>query len=564
VLIGLDDPGALDPQLVGAKAARLALARRAGISALYGVVIEVAVSLPNLAEAARVARLHGPAAGQLAMMDRELPAGLADAVREAVGSERLVVRSSSPIEESGEWSGAFASYSDVGPGELETAVLGCWSSMLRRDALARFEQAGRDPAATGMAVLVQQAITPSPGGVAHVHRDAVRISVAGDGQLAGLLQGRVAGQWAELSRGGGATGPAVQAYGLALLERVADLARACHERTGAGQLEWAFAGDRCYLLQADWRPGPSRADRAEPHSARRRGSNSAALTGDRMIEIARAVARFGGASGEELVLPWCFAPGGAGARAHGAPAATGVPARPAGRTGAAQLRCAARALAAQAWQTGADEAAVRARSALARLRDRLDADAVAEICALAPVDAADGSRVVVAAERAGALAVAAAQLFHATDVWRLSPPLLDQLLAGPPGQAHPRPGRPPAASFWEPFLAAVTCANGQVTGAEPASAGLGAGRLLMLGAPQRLAGVHERWVLHVEEPLPAYAPLLWGAAGLVSATGSAAAHLFDVARALGVPAVAGADLPEGCDRAPVVAVDGSAGQVYVL
>jgi phosphohistidine swiveling domain-containing protein len=241
-----------------------------------------------------------------------------------------------------------------------------------------------------------------------------------------------------------------------------------------------------------------------------------------------------------------------------------LPAHPAGRTSAAHIRCAATALAAQAWQTGVDEAAMLARSALARLRDRLDAGAVAEICALAPVDAADGSRVVAAAERAGAFAVAASQLFHATDVWRLSPPLLDQLLAGPLDQADPGPARPPAASAWEPFLAAVTCANGQVTGGEPASAGLGAGRLLMLGAPQRLAGVRERWVLHVEEPLPAYAPLLWGAAGLVSATGSASAHLFDVARALGVPAVAGTDLPDGCGRPPVVAVDGSAGQVYVL
>jgi hypothetical protein len=556
VLTGLDDPGALDPQLVGAKAARLALARQAGISALYGVVIEVAISLPFLAEAARVAAQHGPAAGQLAMMDRELPAGLADAVCEAVGSERLVVRSSSPVEESGEWSGAFASYADVGPGELETAVLGCWSSMLGRDALARFEQVGRHPAATGMAVLVQRAITPSPGGVVRIHHGAVRISVAGSGQLAGMLQGQVSGQWAEMLRRGSANGPAVETYGLSLLERVADLARACHERTGANQLEWAIAGDSCYLLQAH--------RRAEPRSARRHGSCSAPLTGNRIVEVARVVARFGGASGDELVLPWCFAPGGGASRDEGAPGVSGLPSHSAGRTGAAQLRYAARALTAQAWRTGADEAAWLARSALARLRDRLDPDAVAELYALSSIDAAQGSRVVATAERAGAFAVAAAQLFDATDVWRLSPSLLDQLLAAPFDQANPRRASPPTASTWEPFLAEVARANGQVTGAEPASAGLGAGRLLVLGTPQRLAGIRERWVLYVAEPLPAYAALLWGAAGLVSATGSASAHLFDVARTLGVPAVAGADLSAGCGRTPVVAVDGLAGQVFIL
>lgn len=556
MLTSLDDPRALDPDLVGAKAARLALARRAGISTLTGVVVEVAISLPFLAEAACAASQHGPAAAQLAMMDRELPAGLADAVCKAVGPERLVVRSSSPLEEPGEWSGAFASYTDVGPGELEAAVLGCWSSMFRRDALARFEQAGRDPAATGMAVLVQQAITPSPGGVARVHRGAVRISVADDGQLAGLLQGQVSGQWAELPLRGTADGPAVEAFGLPLLERVADLARACHEKTGANQLEWAFAGDRCYLLQAD--------RRAEPRSARRRASRSVVVTGDRIVEIARAAARFGGPSGDELVLPWCFAPGASGSRGEGAPGVTSLAGPSAGRTGAAELRRAARALTAQAWRTGGDEAARLARSALARLRDRLDPDAVSELLALAPVNEADASRIVAVAERAGAVAVAGGRLFDATDVWRMPLSLLDQLLAAPPNGTNPSRADPPPASAWEPFLAEVACANGQVTGAEPASAGLGAGRLLELGAPQRLAGVRERWVLHVTEPLPSYAPLLWGAAGLVSATGSASAHLFDVARTLGVPAVAGADVPVVGGRALVVAVDGSAGRVYVL
>jgi phosphoenolpyruvate-protein kinase (PTS system EI component) len=55
--------------------------------------------------------------------------------------------------------------------------------------------------------------------------------------------------------------------------------------------------------------------------------------------------------------------------------------------------------------------------------------------------------------------------------------------------------------------------------------------------------------------------LLWDAAGLVTESGSPAAHLFESARALRVPAVCGVSLPLG-DR--IVAVDGHAGVVATL
>jgi phosphoenolpyruvate-protein kinase (PTS system EI component) len=49
---------------------------------------------------------------------------------------------------------------------------------------------------------------------------------------------------------------------------------------------------------------------------------------------------------------------------------------------------------------------------------------------------------------------------------------------------------------------------------------------------------------------------------LVTASGSPAAHLFEAARALRVPAVCGVDL--GDNRDVVVAVDGSTGAVATL
>ncbi|HEX5695836.1 MAG TPA: PEP-utilizing enzyme, partial [Acidimicrobiia bacterium] len=70
-----------------------------------------------------------------------------------------------------------------------------------------------------------------------------------------------------------------------------------------------------------------------------------------------------------------------------------------------------------------------------------------------------------------------------------------------------------------------------------------------------------RGIITSPQPIPNLAPLLWDAAGLVTATGSPAAHLFESARALGVPAVCGLELDEA-DQ--IVAVDGHAGVVATL
>jgi phosphoenolpyruvate-protein kinase (PTS system EI component) len=63
------------------------------------------------------------------------------------------------------------------------------------------------------------------------------------------------------------------------------------------------------------------------------------------------------------------------------------------------------------------------------------------------------------------------------------------------------------------------------------------------------------------QPVPNLAPLLWDAAGLVTETGSPAAHLFESARALGIPAVCGVELT---DANQIVAVDGNTGVVATL
>jgi phosphoenolpyruvate-protein kinase (PTS system EI component) len=69
-------------------------------------------------------------------------------------------------------------------------------------------------------------------------------------------------------------------------------------------------------------------------------------------------------------------------------------------------------------------------------------------------------------------------------------------------------------------------------------------------------------VITSARPVPNLAALIWDAAGLVTTTGSPAAHLFEAARALRVPAVCGVDL--GAPGHQVVAVDGTDGAVALL
>ncbi|HKX76688.1 MAG TPA: PEP-utilizing enzyme, partial [Acidimicrobiia bacterium] len=72
-------------------------------------------------------------------------------------------------------------------------------------------------------------------------------------------------------------------------------------------------------------------------------------------------------------------------------------------------------------------------------------------------------------------------------------------------------------------------------------------------------------VIVARQPIPHLAPLLWTAAGLVTLSGSPAAHLFASARSLGVPAVAGVDLDLAAlkQRPLAVSVNGEAGVVAV-
>jgi pyruvate,water dikinase len=92
----------------------------------------------------------------------------------------------------------------------------------------------------------------------------------------------------------------------------------------------------------------------------------------------------------------------------------------------------------------------------------------------------------------------------------------------------------------------------------PASPGRATGPVRLLGEAHDVYDLPRGDILVVGRPEPWYAPFLWAAGGLVSRDGDPAAHLFEVARSLHVPAVAQVDLPA---EVTALALDGTAGWV---
>ena len=148
------------------------------------------------------------------------------------------------------------------------------------------------------------------------------------------------------------------------------------------------------------------------------------------------------------------------------------------------------------------------------------------------------------------------------------PALAGQLLAALTAVDHP--ADPAGRVRWMPFIAAIVQARGEHVPACPAAPGLGAGRLAE-ARPHGPAAACLGAVLLVDHPLPALAPLLFTARGVIARRGAAGSHLADVARSLGVPMVTGCPVDgvlgtgsPGAGPGWLAAVDGSAGDVALL
>ena len=554
-LVWLDDSEATNTALVGAKAARLAEARRQSLPVLDGFVVPVEAS--SAAIAAGVAVLgskRNSGAARTAVFGHgaaSLATELAPAA-EKLG-ETLVVRSSSRAEAAGIWAGAFSTYLGLRPDEVAAGVVGCWASAFNPATLRRAEIAGIEPGDIGMGVLVQPELAPALGGTATVGDGGEVTVVATPGHPGPIGAGRRPGEVAVVA-GDGAIQARDDSRWSPDLRRVARLARRASERTGWRHIEWAKDenGD-IYLLQAQpgarTRPGialppaPRLSGRADPNLRR----------------LVRMMLRFPGPMGEQWVWPWAL----------GMDLPTPLPAgststAPAGI--AARIREGAAALTAQRWPEVAAAAPVeRAWSALGRGDP---APLLALIERSGPVDAAAAASQV---RRLATLAVSLTDtgVIPSPDwMWYLDP----GTLAEPERRKGGVSGRI-GLSRWDPFIYEVTASQGNSISGRPSASGWGAGRLVPVRTADDAARVSPRTVIAARRPIGNLAPLLWNAAGLVTSEGGPGAHLFEVAEWMGVPAVCGANIEawigagsecSGQEGDLIVAVDGDRGRVHAL
>lgn len=532
--------------MAGAKAAWLARALRAGCPVLPGVVVPAAASQEAMRLGTRVLaeRGSGGARREVARMplDEELVAGL-----ERAGGrlgDTLVVRSSSPLEASGRWAGAFTSYLEVSPGELAVAVRGCWASAFSPGTLDRLAAEGLKAAEIHLAVLVQRRLELEAGGTATLGEDGTVQVMATGGSPAGLLQGVEAGSPLTVSPHGDVRGAGVGLVGEGAARRLAEALRRCGAETGGTAVEWGLAEGGIWLLQVG-RPERPAVPRPAPVPEAWRTPEAGRL--------ARLARRYPGPVGEAMVLPWLAAPG----------LEELVPARQE-RAGAwAEARQLARRLAGSAWEADPEEALRRAAAAFRAVRGSDPAGGLARLAGLRPAAGGEAARLLGLIEAAARGLVEQGVLPDPAVLWYLEPGEVDGIVTEGRSEIRSRIGR----TRWEPFVAGVVLGEGSRADGVAAGPGLGAGRLRVV-EPGRPGRMLPREVVVAVEPRPHLAQLLWEAAGLVTLTGGPAAHLFESARSLGIPAVAACRLEEVAGRPLaeldgryVVAVDGTAGRV---
>ncbi|HSK07827.1 MAG TPA: PEP/pyruvate-binding domain-containing protein, partial [Acidimicrobiia bacterium] len=472
MIIDLDTEAGLDPGQVGAKAAWLALGRRAGLPVLPGLVVGAPASRHHMEVGTAVLAARGSGAARLAVMSE--PVAGADRLVESASAlgDHLVVRSSTPLEASAEWSGAFASYLDIRPTELPKAVAGCWASAFTVASLERLRAAEIEPGSFPMAVLVQRELDPVAGGTAVIEDDGTVVVHGIKGSPAPLLQGWVGGSRA--SRGETWYGEElIGLIGEDMLDQIGEQIIEAQTSLGVTRCEWALE-EGIWLLQMGTRgqaqiPTPPPVEVADPG----------------LVAIARAAAKAPGRLGEELVLPWAIA---------GLPAPPSPPAEPSplSTEEAFELR---NHLVADVWGLPADRAMAAAGECIGTLLGPDPASALPALEGARPPDPEPARRLLSHVE-------ASLRPSHATRL---------------------------GIGRWEPFVASVTLAFGSGRVGIPASPGVGAGVQAHIGHPHAIDVFRSRSVVTAPQPVPNLAPLLWDAAGLVTETGSPAAHLFESA-----------------------------------
>jgi phosphohistidine swiveling domain-containing protein len=545
-LLTLGDLRTRDPAVAGAKAAGLANATARGLPVEPGVVVPIAALLPATTAGRRMLG-RSAAAARLAVAGARIDHATLDALRAVCTGFRhgAIVRSSSPLERDPRWSGAFATYHEVGLDDLPAALLGCVASLFSSDALARARQMGLPPADLSVAALIQPWLPLDGGGTASVAADD-DVTVRGvHGDPVTLVSGHAQGWRATVAAHGGIGGDPPGGFAPDVVSAVADLARRVHHELGDGEIEWGSVDGEIRLLQvrrsvAVRAPASSLGEPPRPPTSVER-------------RLAKLAQRFPGPVGELAVLSWGVA---LDETIDSAPIAVTDPA-----VAYAEIIDAAAELRAHVWRTDRETAGRRwAEAARLTLAGDPRASETLALDRLRRPDPAVAATLVGSIRGLADALVAGGALPHPEAIWRVT--LHDlELASRDPGR---RVAIPQGPDRWEPLVASVVVAEGQRSVGVAVSPGVGVGPAHPLVEGAGRPG--PRAVLFASRPVPQIAPLLWGSAGLVTTEGSEGAHLFEVARSLGVPAVTSLCLSEPGAAAPgsLVAVDGDRGVISVL
>lgn len=567
--LSLDDERALSAVLVGAKAARLAAARRRGLPVLPGVVVSPGPAREGIAAAEATLSVGGERnAEQSVMAALTLAFDVAPYRAERWFDDlgpRLVVRSSGVDEDDPAWAGAFSSFVDVAPSELATAFAGCWASALRPQVLARLASTGRSAAQACPAVLVQPFVEAGYAGVATTYpADEVEI-FAVRGSPASLLGGYMPGSVA-IESGGTVKGSAVTLLGEERTRAVASLARQASEG-GPVTIEWAEHGGQLALLQvrsaAPLRARPPSEDLPSgerplvsapfPHGQGQLGlhrTGRARCGSARALGLAEVLARYGGLLGDCFVLPWHIGLDPVEIDS----AALGLGARR--RTAAADPLAALEQ--ATALADCLSEHSHLPRPALSELA--AGAVCYCEVPPLADSARRDGALLMALLAGIGDALVSAGKLAHSSQLWALSPAAVEASLRG--GAAPGWQGHRWRTRRWQELMCTLVVAHGNSANGEGVAPGRATGLMRWVRTPRDLARVAPAEVVVIPYPLPQMAPLLFVASGLIAQGGSGAAHLVEVARSQRVPTVvATGDLEKLLADGDLVCADGDTGSV---
>jgi hypothetical protein len=529
VILDLDDERALDPSACGAKGAWLARGRRLGLPIEPGFVVTADASRGHLARGGAALLSRGSGGARLEMFALPIDAELAAAARTHaadLGSRRVIVRSSSILEGSGAWSGAFTSYPDMEPGSVDVGIRGCWAAVFSVDAIARHEAAGISPGSIPLAVIVQPHVAVDAGGTAWIEGSrALVLGVAGS--PAPLVQGWEPGVRASVDAAGRIRGDdARELLGDATLRAVAGLVHAVADATSATTIEWGRRSDGTIVLfQLQRRSVRRPAQRHVPRSLRSPIAR----------QLDQLVRRFPGALGEALILPWAVADPTLVLATQ--PGTTTRDARTALHE--AELLCAS--LTASAWRLPDDEAPIAAGRALAALRGTRPGRAISQIARLASPDPGSIRAMPALVERVRHGVAEAGIVDGADGAWHVDTVTAASVLeGGTRPQARMRVGF----DRWEPFSASVSLAHGRAVQGTSGAPGIGVGRFQPVASASSVGRPRSRAVILGSHPIAMLGPLLWDAAAVVTTGGGPGAHLFEAARALGIPAVCGVNLDE--------------------